>query len=814
MVWNHLKTAFRILRKQKLTAAINIIGLGIGLSFFILLVAYVRDDLTFDRFHEKADRTYILTSEFRDRFFGSAHHFIAEMLEAESPEVESGSTVRYAMHSQIVRSGNLLIVKDFAFTEPGFFDMFSFDLSAGDPSRLLSEPHQVVITSATAQAFFSGDDPMGKTLSIQVGDSYRDFTVSGIVREIPGNSSIRFDGILHFSHVFDAYQIDKNNNDFVTLPMFTTTLLDLPDERRVSSLRDKLPSFSDRLYGPMWERVKMAPPKQGFDLLKFADYHRSDVSVSAFASPGHPAFSWVLSGIALLILVLACVNSVNLSLAQSSTRLKEVGVRRVIGARKEQLVGQLMTESLLTGLVSLVVGLTVAALLIVPFNTLTGKRLVEKALLHPQTLLIVLSAVLAVCLFTGLIPALSLSRFQASDVFQGRFPSGRKSRLSLILIVFQFTVSLIFIIGTLVITRQLHFMTSADLGYDPSDLILVRTQVPGERAPEGKSLFELFRSELQNDSRVLSISADSGSVGTRHGSVTRRYDKEGLEHIVEAFMIDQDYMKTLDIPVILGRDFSVERLSDASEGVLVNEAFVKDFELKDPVGQQFSDFAVDKLPPEYTFDPTIIGVVRNFHVFSLHVPIGPMAFGPWGFPPIQRFNNILVKVREGEEPGVLKRLEAIWAEVRPDLPFSYSFLDDDLAWEYRRERDWGRIVGWSTGFALVIACMGLFGLTAVTVVRRTKETGIRMVLGASTTDIFFLFTKDVLKWVLISNLIAWPIALVAARNWLDQFAYRIDIGIWMFALSALLSFLVAGSTVSWHAVRASLSDPVQSLRYE
>ncbi|MGD9346286.1 MAG: ABC transporter permease [Candidatus Aminicenantes bacterium] len=814
MVWNLLKTAFRILRKQSLTAVINIIGLGIGLSFFILLVAYVRDDLTFDRFHEKADRIYILTSEFRERFFGSAHHFIAEMLEAEAPEVEPGSTVRFAMHSQIVRSGDRLIVKDFAFTEPGFFDMFSFDLSAGDPSRLLSQPHQVLLTSATAKVFFSGEDPLGQPLSIRIGDSSRDFIVSGIITEIPGNSSIRFDGILHYSHVFDAYQIDKNNNDFVTLPMFTTTLLDLPHEGRVSSLRAKLPSFSDRLYGSMWERVEMAPPKQGFDLLKLADYHRSDVNVFAFASPGHPAFSWVLSGIALLILVLACVNSVNLSLAQSSTRLKEVGVRRVVGARKEQLVGQFMTESLLTGLASLVVGLAVAALLIVPFNNLTGKRLLEKALLHPQTLLIVLSALIAVCLFTGLIRALSLSRFQDSDVFHGRFLGGRKSRLSLTLIVFQFAVSLIFVIGSLVITRQLHFMTSADLGYDPSNLILVQTQVPGERASEGETLFEVFRNELQNNSRVLSISADSGSVGTPDGSLTRRYDKEGVEHIVEIFMIDLGYMKTLDVPVILGRDFSPDRLSDVREGVLVNEAFVKDFELKDPVGLRFSDFAVDKLPAEYTFDPTIIGVVRNFHVFSLHVPIEPMAFGPRGFPPIQRFRNILVKVREGEEAAVIKQLESIWTEVRPDLPFSYSFLDDDLAWEYRRERDWGRIVGWSTGFALIIACMGLFGLSAVMVARRTKEVGIRMVLGAKATDIFFLFTKDILKWVSISNLVAWPIALVAARNWLDQFAYRIDIDLWMFILAALISMLVAGSTVSWHAIRASLADPVQSLRYE
>jgi putative ABC transport system permease protein len=813
MIWTHLKTAFRILRKQKLTAAINIIGLGIGLSFFILLVAYVRDDLTFDRFHEKVDRTYILTSEFMGRFVGGAHHFVAEMLESEFPEVEPGSTVRYAMHSQIVRRGDRLIVKDFAFSEPGFFDMFSFDLSAGDPSRLLSEPHQVVITSAAAEGFFGGDDPMGQTLEIRIGDSYRDFTVSGIVDEIPGNSSLRFDGIIHFSHVFDAYQIDKDNRDFVTLPLIATILLDLPDKGTVNSLRAKLPSFSDRLYGPMWERVKMEPPKKGFDLLNLADYHRGDVNVMAFISPGNPVFSWVLSGIAFLILGLACLNSVNLALAQSSRRLKEVGVRRVIGARKEQLVGQLMTESLLSGLVSLAVGFTAAALLIAPFNTLTGKRLVEKTLLNPQAFLIVLAAVLTVCLFTSLIPVLSLSRFQVSDVFRGGFLSGRKSRLSLILIVFQFTVSLVFIILTLVITRQLNFMTSTDLGYDPSDIIVVRTQVPGERAEEGTSLFEIFRSELSNNSRVLAVSADSGTVGSGHGSVTRRYDTEGSEHLVETFMIDYDYMKTLEVPVILGRDFSPDRPFNASEEVLVNEAFVKDFGLKDPVGQRFSDFAVDMLPAEYTFDPTIIGVVRDFHVLSLHVPIGPMAFGPRGFL-IQRFRNILVKVREGQGPDVLKRLEAIWARVRPDLLFSYSYLDDDLAWEYRRERDWGRIVGWSMGFALAIACMGLFGLTAVTVVRRIKETGIRMVLGASPVNILFLFTKDVLKWVLLSNLIACPIALVAARYWLDQFAYRIDIGIWMFALAALISFLAAGLTMSWHAVRACLSDPVQSLRYE
>jgi putative ABC transport system permease protein len=815
MFWIYLKTALRILRKHRLSAVINIAGLAIGLAFFALLVAYVRDELTFDRFHSKADRTYILTSEFRDRFFGGAHQFIAEMLELEYPEVKPGSTVRYAMHSQTVRLGDRLIVKDFAFSDPGFFGMFSFDLIAGNLSLALADPHNVVITTATARALGMDQNPLGKTLSIRIGQSYQDFAVSGIIEDIPGNSSLRFDGILPFSQVFDAYEIDKNNNDFVTLPMFSTTFLDLPDAETAASLRAKLPALSDRLYGPMWKRVKMAPPKRGFDLLKLPDYHLGDVDVFAFVSRSRPAYSWTLSGIALLILILACFNSVNLSLAQSAVRLKEIGVRKVIGARKGQLVGQMLTESLLYGLAALVLGLLAAALLVSSFNGLTGKRLAQEGLLHPQTMVVMIASVLVVCVLTSLFPAQALSRFPAAAVFRGLFPGGRKSRLSLGLIVFQFTVCLVFLIGSVVMTRKLRFMTTANLGYDPSNIIIVDTQVPPEAAPEGVSLLEVFRNELRSDARVLAVSADSGTVGSGHGGVTRRYDKDGIEHTVEAFQVDHDYLRVLDLPLVMGRDFSLERATDAQEGIIVNEALVKDFELDNPVGKRFSDFAQDKFPPEYTFDPVVIGVVKDFHVSSLHETIGPMAFGLRCFlPSIQRFRNILVKTRPGEKAAVRKSMEAIWAKIRPDIPFSHRFLDDALAWEYRRDRNWSRIVWWSGGFSLFIACLGLFGLTAISVVRRTKEIGIRKVLGAGVTEILFLFSRDILRWVVAAALLSWPIAYIAARKWLQLFAYRIDLDIWMFAAAAVLALLVAGLTVSWHALRAARSDPARSLRYE
>lgn len=815
MLGTYLRTAFRILKKQRPSAAISVAGLAIGLAFFALLAAYVRDELTFDRFHAKADRTYVLTVEFRDRFVGASHHFVAGMLEADYPEVARGSTVRYAWHSQTVRLGTGLVVKGFAFADPGFFGMFSFDLVAGDPARALAEPRGVVLTASTARALGLPANPLGRTLSIRIGERYEDFAVTGVMKDLPGNSSLRFDGILPFSRVFDAFQVDGNNNDFVTLPMFSVTFLDLPDPAAAASLRAKLPALNDRLYGEMWRRVKMAPPKRGFDLLRLPDFHLGDVNSFTLASRSRPAFSWTLSAIAVLILVLACFNSLNLSLAQNSARLKEAGVRKTIGARRGQLVAQLLTESFVAGMASLVLGLGAAALLVPSFNGLTGKRLSQAELFHPETLAVMAASVLVVCVFTGLIPAAALSRVSAADVLRGRLAGVKRSRLTLGLIVFQFTTSMVFLVGSLVMARQLRFMATADLGYDPSNILIVDTQVPQEAGSDDGALVEIFRNELRSDPRVLAVTADSGTVGTSdHGSVTRRYDKDGVEHEVEAFLIDRDFLEVLGLPLVAGRGFSPERAADVRDGILVNEAFVKDFGLADPVGKRFSEFAKDKFPPEYTFDPVIIGVVRDFHVLSLHQAIGPMAFGMRGMPAIQRLSSILVKTRRGETEAVRKKLEAVWSEVRPDVPFSSRRLDDALAWEYRRDLSWSRVVWWGGGFSLLIACLGLFGLTAISVVRRTKETGIRKVMGAGTSDIFLLFSRDVLKWVFAAAVLSWPIAYVVARKWLAGFAYRIGLDPWMFAAASFLAFLVAGLTMSWHTLRAARAEPARSLRYE
>ncbi len=734
------------------------------------------------------------------------------MLESEFPEVRR--TLRLAIHRKPFRRKNRTIVKNIVFSDPEFFSFFSFPLSGGNPAHVLDDPNQMVITASMGKAFFGSANPLGKTISVLLKGEYRDFVVSGTVERIPGNSSLQFDCILPYQNVFDAFEVDPRNNDFVTLPIFTTTFLELPDNKTSESLKRKLPDFHDRLYGSMWRQVNMTPPKQGFSLLNLPDYHLGDVTGGVLAGRSNSAFSIILTGIALLVLILASFNSVNFSLAHSFIRFKEIGVRKVIGAQKKQLISQLLTESFLNSSASLLLGIFLASLLIPPFSTLTGKSLAFSTFLHPQMLLAVILAVLIISLFTGIYPALRLSSFPVAEIFRGRFHSRQKATLSQALVIFQFAISLFFIIGSLVMVRQLRFLSATDLGYDSEGVLIIHTQVPQERPEEGERLLAIFRNELQSDPRILAVSGDSGTVGTSYGGVTRRFDKDGVEYEVQAYLIDSHYRETLEIPLIGGRDLPSGRSLDALEGVLVNEALVREFGLTDPVGKRFSDFAVDKHLPEYTFDPVIVGVIKDFHLCTLHDPITPMAFGLRGFPQIQRYRNILVKVRPGEEAAVLEKLERIWKKLRPDLPFSSLFLEDALSREYERERSWGKIVGWSTGFALFIACMGLFGLTAVNIVQRTKEIGIRKVLGAAPSDVLFLFSKDLLKWIVLANLLSWPVAFVAAKEWLKNFAYRIEIDIWFFAAAGILSFLIAGLTISWHILKAVYSDPVHALRYE
>jgi len=807
--------AFRIFRKQRLSSAITVAGWGIGLAFFALLAVTVRDELSFDRFHAKAGRIYFLTSEFRGQFIGGSHHFVAKVLESEYPEIKPGSTVRVAANGQTIRRGSRRVVKDFIFCDPGFLKLFSFPLVAGDPDRALADPGGIILTAATAEALGLGPDRLGEALTVRIGEAEKDFLLTGIIKDTPANSSLKFDGLLPFSQVFEALHVDPNNTDFVTLPMFAMTFLEIRDKRAAAALRAKLPGLSDRLYGDMWRRINMDPPKRGLDLFPLADYHLGPVRSFILGPRSRPAFSWILSGIALLILVLACFNAVSLSLARSSSRMKEIGIRKVAGARRRHLLSQFILESLLAGLAALIAGLSAAAFLVPSFNGLTGKAVRLSDLLHPSILAAAFAAIAIGSFITGLAPARFLSRQPAALIVRGRLAAAGSGGRARFFIVAQFAASIALLTGMLVMARQLRFVTGTDLGYDSADIVFVDTQIPDEEAALGGRILEAFRNALRSDPRVLAVTADSGIFPDGGGGITRRYDKDGVEHVFEAFQIDENYLQAMNIGLVAGTGYSREGTAGAREGVLVNEALVKDFALENFLGRRFSEFARDKLPAEYSSDPKIIGVVRDFHVSSLHEPIAPMAFGLKSFiPAIQGFRAILVKTRPGEMTAVAGALEKIWASVRPDVPIRYDFLEEALARAYRRDRNWSRIVGWAGGFALFISCLGLFGLTAVSVIRRTKEIGIRKVLGAGKAEILILFLKEYLKGAAVAALLSWPIAYWAAGKWLDQFAYRIRPDIGSFASAALLAMWISSLTISAHVLRAVQTDPSRNLRAE
>lgn len=812
MYKNYLKVSFRVLKRQKLHSLIKIFGLAIGLAVFILIITYVRDETTFDRFHKNADRIYLLTSEFRGNFFGGAHHFIAERLKDKFPEV--ARTVRLDRMHLPVKHGGDIQFRDVMFADQDFFDLFTFSFRRGQSTLALDGPQKIVLSKETARAYFSDSDPLGRTLSLNIGGTYQDFVISGVLNAIPNNSSIRFDCLISFENVFQAAGIDRNSTDLVTLPLNTLTFMELKDRTMAASLGSKLPSFHQQIYRSMFERIQMPFPERGFDLLKFTGYHLSQVHVNILHPRSQPAYSLILSAIAILVLILACFNYVNLSLGEAAVRLKEIGTRKVIGAHQGQISRQFLTESLISSLAAFLSGFVFAFLFLPLFNTLTDKTIPREGLLTGTVIVLGLCLVFIVGLLAGAYPAFVLSRLKAVCILKGHTGVGSKRRFSRGLIVLQFAISLVFIIGTVLLSRQLRFLTAKDLGFNKQNIIMVHTQSAPGNLEESQDVLQFFRTELSRNPAILGVTGDSGSVGSDYGSLVRRFTRSGEEIEVECFLVDFDYFKVLEIPLLAGRHFSRDYAADTRESAIVNAFFVKQFGLEDPLGMRFSDFAADTNAPEFRYDPVIIGVVEDFHIHPLHTPIKPMSFDLFGFPQIARIRNILLRTGPDDIPGVLELLQQTWTKIDPKSPLSYAFLEDALGRQYDSERNWSRIVGYAAAFAVFIACIGLFGLTAVATAQRTKEIGIRKVLGARVSNIVLLLSKEYVPLIGLANLIAWPVAFYTGRIWLQSFAYRTGLNFWIFMFSTILGALFAFIPVAYHAIRTALSNPVESLRYE
>lgn len=808
MLKNYLVTAIRSLFKQKGYSVLNVFGLAVGMASCLLLLLFVRDELSYDRYHNKADRIFRVGTSVRmggrDSDVAVAPAPAGPTMVQEFPEVENACRFRQ-QGDWIVRTGERSFRENrVTFADHSFFDLFSIPLTKGDSASALKEPNCLVMSRKAAEKYFRDEDPLGKTLRL---DDRSDYLVTGVFEEIPAATHFHYDFLLSMS------TLAEGREPFWLSMNFQTYLL-LREGSDPAALEAKFPGFVGKYMGPQLEEAMGQPVDKLFasgDLLlafflqKLTDIHlRSDL-IAEMEPNSDIAYIYIFSAIALFILGIAAINFMNLATARSSGRAKEVGIRKVMGSLRVQLIRQFLTESVLLSLISLLLAVGLAALALPGFNLLAGKTMSLAALGEGSILAAMLTIVLLTGLLAGSYPAFFISAFQPVNTLKGKARAGvRTGVLRSSLVIFQFTVSVVLIVGTMVVYNQLHFIQNKKLGFDKDQVIVLQnTYLLRDRAQAFKEaalqLPDVENATVSGFLPVPTTSRDSSAVFPE-GDVANANTTS-----IQVWQVDFDYIDTLKLHVLQGRGFSREFSAD-NEAALLNESAVRQFNLDKPLGARLSRFiSNDGDIASYT----VIGVVEDFHFDSLRATIGPliMFLG-------NSNSRISFRVKTRDLSGVIAGLRAKWKEFLPNQTFEFGFLDEQFFSVYKAERRIGSIFGVFAGLAVFIGCLGLFGLAAFTAERRTKEIGIRKVLGATVPNLIRLLSREFVLLVGIANLIAWPLAFFAMRGWLQDFAYRSRLGLWMFAGAALLTLVIALATVSIQAVKAALADPITSLRYE
>jgi putative ABC transport system permease protein len=800
MFKNYLKIAIRNLTKQKIYSAINILGLAVGLTGAVLIFLFVRNELSYDRFHKNTEnlhRVYVIwhaEDGSIDRTFRGVTMPMGPAMEEYFPEITH--SIRVNSNNATIRAEGKLFSEKVTQVDKYFFQAFSFPLIAGNPTSVFSQANAMVLTENHARKYFGNINPIGKTLTLISGQEQSDFVVTGVSAQPPSNSTITFDILIDIESG-NRLQMNKMWQDNWGAFGWQTYVL-LNDRDSMGSALDKFPNFTSLYYAPLIEKVRSRQDWKGkgsplsFGLQPIANVHLDPYVTGSL----NLSAIFILSGIAFIVLVIACINFMNLSISRASTRSLEVGMRKVLGAERRQLIHQFWGEFLVITGIAMVVGFVLAEILLPTFNRLSGRILSLREIFQPFNILILLALFIIVGIASGSYPALVMSRFRPVEILRGKLRIGGKKPLTRALVIIQFSLSIFLIIATIIMGRQIHFMLTADPGFKKEGVVVISTQEP--EAEASNATIKLFRERLSQQPNIVSISGTS----TRIGNVgVYPFKKDGQEVNVYQNRVDYDFFKTMGIEVVQGRTFSPEFATD-TEGVVVNERLLKELGIEDPLGKPLKG---------YYMPLTIIGVVKDYIFEDFRNSILPALHHnkpTWGI------NQMLVRISPQNISGTLSLLEKTWKGIQPDKPFLYSFLDDTMEAMYTEEKRWGAIVGYSSALAVIIACMGIFGLTSIAVNRRTKEIGIRKVLGASVPQIINILTKEFIWLVGIANIISWPLAYFAMKALLDNYYYRISLGPQYFILAGVLSLLIAVLTTIFLAVKAAVSNPVESIRYE
>ncbi|MDN5200910.1 ABC transporter permease [Fulvivirgaceae bacterium BMA10] len=799
MLKNYFKVAIRSLLRHKSYSFINIFGLSIGFTCCMLIVLFIQNELSYDRFHDNLDN--IVRAHRESRFDGNVRSGVTTptallpTLKKSLPEVQTGVRLFNVSNfgPTVVKYENRLFQETrFFFADSTFFDVFSFKLTQGNPKEALTQPNSVVLTKSIARKFFGAEDPIGKNLLI---DNRREYKVTGVMEDIPKNSHIHPDFVASFS------SLRASREEIWGSANYSTYLL-LHEEHNLKAMQAKIDA---RIEKELSDWITNEGDYMTYKLMPLKDIHLKS-ELNEIEPGGDIRYVYIFSAIALLILVIACINYMNLATARSSERAKEVGLRKVMGAFKAELFKQFMNEALIISFLALILSFCLVYFILPYFNNLTEREITFYLFDNPLLLWGSIGITLFVGFLAGSYPALALSSFSPSVVLKGNFKTSQSGTLlRKILVVFQFSVSMLLIVGTVVVFRQLHFIQNKNLGYD-KDHVLV---LPMDR--EIINNLSTLKTELVRNPSIHHVSAASESPTEIRGGYS--INVQGMEDDdyrgITALSVDYDFVKTMGLKLLSGNDYTITNFEnikgedDDQYAFILNESALKhlDLELKNAIGKKATMNGRSG---------KIKGVINDFHFASLHKGIEPLTLfiEPWAF------NYVFVKTSSGNITETLTFVESKWKDLFPHRPFEFEFVDAQFDQLYRSEQQIGQVFGVFALIAILIACLGLFGLASFTATQRIKEIGVRKVLGASVFSVVTLLSKDFTRLVIIAFLISAPIAYYIMNRWLESFTYRISVGAGILALSGIIALMIAFLTVSYQSYKAAVSNPVDTLRTE
>ena len=804
MIRNYFKTAWRNIRRNKLFSFINIFGLSTGIATCFVIMLYVQDELSYDSFNRNADN--IVRVLFQANINGGEINEsvsmppVAEAMKRDFPQVVDATRIHENGSSNIIYKGEVFKDDRFANVDANFFSIFTLQMIKGDAKTALLQPHTVVMTQSTAKKYFGLEDPIGKSIIVTADDN-TPYIVTGIIKDMPVNSHFHFEILGSMKSVERAYEDTWMSGGF-------HTYLLLKPGTDIKQIETGFPAMVKKYMGPAIQKAFGLSLDQfitkgnrlGFALQPLTDIHLNPITTTEFEPGGNATYMYIFSGVAIFMLIIACVNFINLSTAGALKRAKEVGIRKVAGSGRFQLISQFLSESVILAFFALVIAFALVQMALPVFNNIAGKQL----RFDEKSVFAFIGLGLIVGVIAGIYPAFYLSSFKPIAVLKGKLTTNHKSfGLRNGLVVFQFFTSVVLLIGTIVVYQQMKFIQNKDLGYNKEQLIII---------PDSHLLGKnenAFKQQILQDQRILHATMSHYTPAAPSGyNNALAHPKGNDNNVVDGvdYHVDENYIPTLGMHIVTGRNFSKDFPTD-STAIILNEtaAAALGWNNVTAIGKTVIRQNSDK---GRNFPFLVIGVVKNFNFKSLHEAIGPL------YMSLQPESGLIFKIKTTDVAGLLATMKQQWNSYNTGEPFTYSFMDDLFNKIYSAEQKTGTILNIFSVLIILVACLGLFGLVTYTAELRTKEIGIRKVLGASVTQVTQMLSKEFLKLVLIASFIAIPTGWWAMHTWLQSFAYRITINGWVFVVAGITALIIALITVSFQAIKAAIANPVKSLRTE